>query len=405
MSKIATPDPGPTGPLKGVRIVDHTTILFGPYATQILADLGADVIKVEAVDSTAKAGGDAWRGIGPTPPGGEGFGPLFMMTNRNKRSVALDLRTPEGAAQMQALLASADVFVSNTRASALERLGLGYEQVSAEHPALIYAHASGYGAQGPYAGRAAYDDVIQAGSGLSHLVGRTDPEGRPRYVPSVMADKISGLFLAQAITAALYARERDGRGQFIEVPMLECMVSFNMVEHLFGHVSDPPIGPMGYPRLFNAGRRPLRTGDGYIAVLPYDLAAWRRFLQALEMDAALLEDPDYFGPGGPELERLCPRLEAALQSAGAEVWVERLLAIDLAVAKVNSLNDVLVDPHLDQVGLFETFEHHAFGAYRAIRHPVRYSQTPANIYRHPPALGEHTAELASELSAIGEDDA
>jgi crotonobetainyl-CoA:carnitine CoA-transferase CaiB-like acyl-CoA transferase len=400
MSKTVEASAAKTGPLAGVRVIDHTSILFGPYATQILGDLGADVVKVEAAGRESRNAGDAWRWLAPTQSRVDGLGPLFMMANRNKRSVELDLRSPEGASAMRDLLRTGDVFVSNARAPALERLGLSYEAVRQINPDIIYVHGVGYGSDGPYAERPAFDDVIQAASGVSGLLARGE-RADPGYFPSVLADKIAGLFLAQAVSAALYCRLAQGVAQFVEVPMFECLASFNMLEHMFGEVWQPPTGALGYPRMFAPERRPMRTADGFIAVLLYDRPQWRRFLQLLGLPEATLSNAHYFTKQGPNLAVLLPILEEALQSATADEWFVRMVAADLPVSKVNELEDVLADPHLKAVNLFETFHHPQGGDYTSIRHPVRYSVTPANVHRNPPRLGEHTAEVLAELEAGG----
>jgi crotonobetainyl-CoA:carnitine CoA-transferase CaiB-like acyl-CoA transferase len=387
-----------TGPLKGVRIIDHTSVVFGPYATQILGDLGADVIKIEPLGEANRPGGDAMRANGPRSPHSNDFGPLFISINRNKRSLALDLRTAKDLKIMEDVLREADVFVSNVRAPSLERLGLGYEQVRALKPDIIYAHASGYGAEGRYAERPAYDDVLQAATGISQLFSFGREDGLPRYMPSLVVDKVSGLFLAQAITAALYHRATQHQGQFIEVPMFECLAGFNMIEHLYGHVYDPPIGSIGYARALNLSRRPLKTADIYIAVLLYNLDQWRRFFTVIGFDPALADDPRYFVDGFPQLDLLSPMIEGVLQAAPASEWIEKIAAADLAVSDVKDFGNILSDPHLADVGMFNIYHHPSAGDVRMIRHPVRYSETPANIHRHAPGLGEHSQEILAELA-------
>ena len=244
---MAESTPESSGPLAGMRIVDLTTILLGPVATQMLGDLGADVIKVES------PGGDAMRGAGP-PPVDDGMGAIFLTSNRNKRGIVLDLRDPRGVEAMMRLLASADAFVHNMRPQAIDRLGLDYPAVSARSPTIVYCGAWGFRRSGPYGHRPAYDDMIQAVSGLAALQG---VDGEPRYVTSVVADKVTGLHVAVAVLAALLHRARTGEGQCIEVPMFETLVAFNMFEHLYGKTYEPPRGPMGYPRALSPGRRPV----------------------------------------------------------------------------------------------------------------------------------------------------
>lgn len=392
----------PTGPLRGVRVVDHTSVIFGPYGTQILGDLGADVIKVEPKGNDSVAEGDPIRRNGPRARNTDDLGPLFISVNRNKRAVALDLRDATDQRAMTELIRSADVFVSNCRQSGLDRLCLNYETLRQINPDIIYVHATGYGSGGRYAGRAAYDDVIQAAAGVSYLLSHKNEGAPPRYVPSVLADKISGMFLAQAVTAALYNRAAHGQGQFVEVPMFECMVSFNMIEHIHGRVSEPPIGEAGYPRMFESWNRPLRTADGHIAILIYNLAQWRRLIAVLGLDPSTINDPRYFGPQGPIPAALIPLIEAEMQQHPTAEWEARLAEADLAFSKQNSFDDVLDDPHLADVGLFVEIAHPMAGDIRMIRHPILYRDTPANIRRHAPHLGEHNREV---FGATSEDEA
>jgi len=246
-----------TGPLKGVRVVDMTSVVFGAYATQMLGDLGADVIKVEFPGGRRGAGGDTMRWTGRGQDGGpEDLGPIFITINRNKRSLVLDLREEKAKTALRRLIGTADVFAASVRYEGLGRLGLDYEGVKAIKPDIVYVHAAGYGAAGPYAGEPAYDDLIQSAAGLADLIGRVDGDPTPRLLPTLVADKVSGLFMANAVTAALFHHQRTGEGQFVEVPMMECLTTFTLAEHFFGHVYDPPTGPWAYPRVTNPKRKP-----------------------------------------------------------------------------------------------------------------------------------------------------
>ena len=264
-----------TGPLRGVKILDLTTVIMGPFATQILADMGADVIKVES------PGGDSMRYVGPWRHAG--MGPLFLQANRNKRSVLLDLKSPEGKARALALATRADVLVSNVRPQGLARLGLDYESVRSVNPALLYCSAVGYGEGGPDSGKAVYDDLMQAASGISGLFRKID--GAPRYAPVNVCDRTVGLYLANAITAGLYHRERTGEGQFVEVPMFETMAQFVLADHMGGEAFEPPVGPMSYGRLLSTTRGPYATKDGHLAVVVYVDRHWRVF-------SAMVGDPE-----------------------------------------------------------------------------------------------------------------
>jgi crotonobetainyl-CoA:carnitine CoA-transferase CaiB-like acyl-CoA transferase len=394
-AELATPG----GPLAGVRILDLTSVVFGPYATQILGDLGADVIKVEGPAQNEKGeGGDTMRYAGATPT--KGFGPIFMGLNRNKRSVYLDLSQPESRERMGDLIASADVFVSNVRMNSLGRLGLDYETVAAIKPDIIYAHASGYDSDGPDAGKPAYDDLIQARSGMTDLLSRGGGGDRPRYLPSLIADKVSGLFLSQAILAALYHRKSTGQGQFVEVPMLESMTSFTLVEHFFSQVFDPPQGDWGYRRVLSEHRQPFQTLDGYVAMLPYTTEQWDRIFEFFGQPGAILENPKFstFQARTKHIEELYAALAGVAPNKTTAEWLDLLERLGVPHAAVNRLNDLQSDAQLESVGLFERHEHPSVGAYFAVRSPLKFTATPTSIHRHPPGLGEHTDEVLGELA-------
>ena len=275
-----------SGPLEGIRVIDLTSVAMGPYATQIMGDMGADVIKIESRD------GDVFRHAGPARHAG--MGAPFLNFNRNKRSVVLDLKSPDDAASLRALVKDADVFVSNVRPKSMARLGLDDAALRAINPRLVYCGAYGFSEQGRYAGRPAFDDIIQAMSGIAAIQANATT-GEPAYVNTIIADKTAGLTIAWAVAMALYERERSGLGQAIEVPMFETLVGFGMMEHLAGRTFDPPEGPMGYERLLSSARRPYRTQDGFIALLPYTTAQWQRFFR-LAGRPEVAEDPRYMEP-------------------------------------------------------------------------------------------------------------
>jgi len=379
-----------------------TSVVFGAYATQILADQGADVIKVEFPGGRRGGGGDIMRWTGHSQPGGpEDLGPIFMSINRNKRSMLLDLRREDDADALRRLLATSDVFAVSVRYDGLKRLGLDYEAVKAIRPDIVYAHGAGYGSDGPYAGEPAYDDLIQSASGLADLLPRVDDDPTPRLLPSLIADKVSGLFMAQAITAALFHRQRAGEGQFIEIPMMECVTSFNLAEHLYGHVYDPPTGPLGYTRVANPERKPFQTKDGYIGLLPYTDKQWDESFAIAGWGETFAKDPrfaDYRSRSG-HVRELYGMVEQVTRTRTTEEWLRLLKPLQVPVVRMNRLDDLQADAHLDAVGLFERYEHPQAGPYFSLRPPVRYSATPANIRRHPPRLGEHTDELRAELEA------
>lgn len=387
-----------TGPLKGVKIVDMTSVVFGAYATQILGDLGADVIKVESPAAERGEGGDIMRWTGATPEGApHDLGPIFMNINRNKRAVLLDLTKEAAKAALQKLLVDADVFCVTVRMEGMSRLGFDYESVKAINPKIIYVHGAGYGAEGPYAGLPAYDDLIQAQAGFADLLNRTDGDPKPRYMPSLIADKVCGLFMVNAVTAALFHKARTGEGQFVEVPMFECMTSFNLAEHMFGHVYEPPTGQWSYVRVTNPDRRPFKTKDGHIGLLPYTQKQWAGFF-ALAGWPELVDDERFSTQvaRARNIRELYGMLEIATVTKTSDEWLALLEPLGVPVVKVNTLDDLPNDEHLKAVGLFQRYEHPEAGAYNAVRPPLKFEKTPANVRRHAPRLGEHTKEIVGE---------
>ena len=385
-----------TGPLKGVKILDLTSVVFGAYATQMLGDLGADVIKVESPASGRGEGGDIMRWAGQTPEGVEDLGPIFMTINRNKRSMLLDLTSPAAKDALKLLIQWADVFASSVRYDGMKRLGLSYDDVKAIKPNIVYVHGAGYGADGPYAGEPAYDDLIQSASGLADLLPRTDGNPIPRLLPSLVADKVSGLFMAQAILAALYHREKTGEGQFVEVPMFECLTSFNLAEHFFGHVFDPPTGQWAYSRVANPNRKPFQTMDGYIGLLPYNDKQWVAFFNAAGR-GEMMQDERFATQKArsQNYHALYGLIEDITRTKTTADWLAILKPLHIPVTKTNRLDDLMDDPHLKAVGFFERYEHPEAGAYYNMKPPLKFSKTPANVRRHPPRLGEHTAEITA----------
>lgn len=376
------------GALSGVRIIDLTTVLMAPLATRMLADHGADVIRVEA------PGGEAF--LSSTPTRNPGMNWFALNLARNKRSMTLDLKTEEGRAAINDLVATADVFVSNMRAGALERLGLDAETLRGRHPDLIHCVANGYGSGGPYAGKAAYDDAIQAGSGLASLYERVG--GEPRFSPSVVADKVCGLHILQAVLAALFYRERTGKGQSIEMPMFETMVAFNLAEQHAGAIYDPPLGDVGYARTMNAFRKPYRCADGFLCLIPYTDPNWRAFFEFVGKPG-VLDDPR-FADHTSRIENsaeLYAMVEEFAPRYTIDEWLEFAETHSIPAAEVMDLGRAHEDPHLQAVDLMPVVEHPTEGAYRAVRDSVVYSESPTGLRRHAPNPGEHTAELLAEL--------
>ena len=366
-----------------------TSVVLGPYACQMLGDLGADVIKIEPPD------GDTNRRLGPHRNHRD-MGSLFLGCNRNKRSVALDLKSAGGREAALAIIRDADVVIHNFRPAAMERLGLAYAAVKAVNPEIVYCATYGYSRKGPYGDKGALDDSIQAASGLAALQSMVG--GEPRYLPTIIADKTTALMVVQAVLAALLHRERTGEGQEIEVPMFETMVSFVMTEHLWGQTFDPSLGPAGYVRLMAEHRRPYRTRDGqYLAVLPYWDNHWRTFCEVAGRPE-LIEDPRFIDMGA----RL-QHIDASYRVTGEIIagrsrdeWLELLGEKNVPMMVVNSLDDLIDDPHLVASGFWQTFDHPTEGRVRASSPPAGFSRSPASIRRLAPRLGEHSEEILAE---------
>lgn len=375
--------------LEGIRILDLTSVGMGPMATQMLGDFGADVIKVES------SSGDVFRHV--TPQKNRGMSHAHLNFNRNKRSVVLDIKKEEAREQLFALLESSDVLVSNMRASAMRRLGLDYESLKEQFPRLVHCACYGYGENGAYAGRPAIDDTIQAASGMAWLQASAG-DAAPRYANTVVADKVVALYVSNAIMFALYARERTGRGQAVEVPMFESMVAFLIHEHMAGMTYDPPMGDPGYSRLLNEFRRPFRTADGYMSVVPYTSAQWQRFF-AMAGDPELANDPRFDTPENRSrhFSDLYQYVEKTLASKPTAEWETALVDADIPFSRVNSLADLLDDPHLKSVEFWRKEQHPSEGALIQPAIPIRLSDTPGNIRRHAPQLGEHTDEILAEI--------
>jgi crotonobetainyl-CoA:carnitine CoA-transferase CaiB-like acyl-CoA transferase len=394
-----TDKPKTTGALHGIRIVDLTSVVLGAYATAMLGDLGADVIKVESPNAKNGNGGDIMRWAGDTQSGERnGLGPMFLTINRNKRSLQLDLKNPAARDALLKIIATADVVAANVRYEGLKRLGLSYEDIKAVNPNIIYVIGTGYGEAGPYGGRPAYDDMIQAVSGIASMMSEVDGDPRPRFFPTLIADKTAGLFMANAVLAALLHRERTGEGQFVEVPMMESMVTFLLAEHLYGEVYDPPTGPIGYVRVTAPDRKPYKTKDGYIAILPYSDQQWRDFF-SLGGKPDLFDTDERFASyenRTRNIRQLYAMVDdVSVQKTTAE-WATLLGEKDIPFARVNRLADLRTDPHLDAVGLFEKRNHPVEGPYWSLNHPVNYGGSPASVRADAPLLGEHTQEILKE---------
>jgi crotonobetainyl-CoA:carnitine CoA-transferase CaiB-like acyl-CoA transferase len=375
----------PRGPLAGVRVLDFSAVVSGPLCAQILGDLGADVVKVEPPE------GDTTRRLGP--PFKAGLTPLFAQCNRNKRSLVLDLKAPEGVALARRLAARADVLVENFRPGVAERLGIGWPDLAAANPRLVYVSISGFGPDGPYAGQPAYDMVIQALSGLAHAQREGD---QPRLIRNLMADKSSALSAAYAALAALFARERSGRGQKVELPMLDAYAAFALVDVLGAHTfppveAEPPdLGPALY--------RAWQTADGHVAVLVLEDHQFHALCRALDRED-LIDDPRCASTGVriQHAFELFAILESEIRKWPTTELVARARKFEAPLAPVNDLRAFLADPQVSANGTVVELTDPEAGTLRLLGHPARYGETPSSLRRRPPRLGEHSDEVLGEL--------
>ena len=378
----------PPGPLSGIRVLDITSVVLGPLATLILGDYGADVIKIEGLE------GDLMRanGVSRNP----GMSSVFLALNRNKRSLALDLKRPEGRVIFLELAASADVIIHNMRIPAIERLGLGYDVVRAIKPDIVYCAATGFGEDGPYRFKPAFDDIIQAACGMASLVGQAS--GTPDYVPSLIADKTAGMAVVNTVLAALFHRERSGQGQYIEIPMFETLVEFTLAEHLGGLAFDPGLAPAGYGRIVSGGRKPMPTADGHVAMLPYSPSHWTALFQRVGradlIETYAITDRQKLNAVVRDLYR---ELGVMTLSRTTAAWVAICEELDIPATPIYSLDDLPSHPHLQAVGMFQSMDHPSEGPLRYVRPAARFGATPASVRLPAPLLGQHSTEILGEL--------
>ncbi len=375
------------GPLAGVRVLDMTSVVFGPLCTQILGDQGADVVKIEAPE------GDTTRYTGPARS--DGMAALFLGLNRNKRSIVLDLKQDGAKSALWRLIDTADVLVHSIRPQKVAKLGFAPEVLLNRNPRLVYAELTGFGSGGPMSGQPAYDDVIQGQSGMAALM--SEIAGEPRYAPMIIGDKTCGLVAAQAISAALFARERTGKGQRIEIPMLETMAAFTFAEHLYGHTFVPPEGQIGYARVLAPWRRPYKTSDGYIAMLVYTDPQWRRFWKLVGLEE-LGSDARF-----ATLAARAANIAEVYRIAGecmtlrtTEDWLAALGAIEIPCGRVQSLEQLLEDEHLVRTGFFRRATHPSEGELVIPSPSARFDATPTDLKHLQPRLGEHSVEILRE---------
>ncbi|MCD2513346.1 CaiB/BaiF CoA transferase family protein [Comamonas endophytica] len=378
------------GPLAGVRILDLTSVVMGPFATQILAQLGAEVIKVETPE------GDNMRHVGPMNHAG--MGPIFLHANAGKKSIVLDLKHPEGREAALKLAERCDVFISNVRPQALARLGLDYEAVRARNPRIIHVSCCGFDQDGPDAARPAYDDLIQGATGVPWLTQQYGaPE--PAYMPTTLADRVTGLHTVYAVTAALYARSQSGTGQAVVVPMFEAMAQFILGDHMAGLTFDPPIGQPGYARLLTPHRKPYLTSDGMLCVLIYNDKHWKGFFAAIGESEGLARDPRFatHGARAAHIDEVYAEVARLMRTRTTAQWRALLDSADVPNMPMNSPQDLLDNPQLRATGFVSDTVHPTEGPIHALAHPTKWSATPpARSFSPAPQLGEHTRELLEE---------
>jgi crotonobetainyl-CoA:carnitine CoA-transferase CaiB-like acyl-CoA transferase len=380
------------GPLAGIRVVDLTSMVFGPYATQIMADMGADVIKVEPPS------GDDTRNIsrGPVP----GMSGVFVNVNRGKRSVVLDIKSAQGKEALTRLIAGADVFIHSMRAKAIARLGFDYDAVSAIKPDIIYTNCYGYSRRGPDADKPAYDDTIQAECGIPHV--QRLMTGEPGFVATIMADKVAGLTALYATTMALFHRERTGEGQEVEIGMFETMASFMLVEHANGALFSPPLGPAHYHRAADPSRKPYKTKDGHIAALIYNDKHWRLFVDAVQ-PGWVTPDMATLAQRAQQIGHVYGQLAGTFLTRTTQEWMTLLTELGIPAAPLRTTDELLDNPHLNAIGFFETVES-AQGPVRFPGVPTWFSQTPGKVAGPTPLVGEHTQEVLTEIGMVGTSD-
>ncbi len=376
------------GPLTGVRVLDLTTVVMGPYATQILGDFGADVIKVEPLEGDVIR--QAWPFRNP------GMGAIFLNVNRNKRSIALDLKQDAAREACLALARQADVLVYNIRPQAMARLKLGYDEVRRVNPRIIYAGCFGYSQRGRYAAKAAYDDMIQGASGLPWLLHKQGA-AEPRYAPMIVADRSVGQQVASAVSAALYHREKSGKGQRVDIPMWEHLLQIVLSDHLGGYTYEPQHGEPGYARILTPDRRPFQTKDGYVCALIYNDKQWRAFAQIIGRPE-IMSRPEFATQEArsQNYKTAYAMVADEMKTRTTAFWVEALERGDIPVQRMNTLDDIVADPHLNEIGYLQLVEHPSEGKIRMLAVPSEWSESKPQYRRHAPRLGEHTREVLRE---------
>lgn len=379
-----------SGPLAGIRVIDLTSVVFGPYATQIMADMGAEIIKVEppAGDNTR------WITQGPV----SGMGGIYVNVNRGKRGVMLDLRQGEDKETLRKLIATADVFIHSMRGSAIRKLGFDYESVRAIRPDIVYTNCYGYSRRGPEGDKPAYDDTIQAECGIPYVQGLMN--GEPGYVATIMADKVAGLHALYATMMALFHRERTGEGQEVEVTMFEAMSSFMLVEHANGAMFTPPTTPAHYHRAVEKNRRPYKTQDGYIAALVYNDKHWNAFIEEIQPEWAS-EEFSTLEKRAKQIGRVYGLLGETFLTRTTQEWLDTLQTLHIPCAPLRSTDELFTNEHLNTIGFFENVDT-AQGPVRFPGVPVWFSATPGRVHGPAPLLGEDNDAVLAELDGNAE---
>ena len=384
-----------SGPLHGVRVLDLTTVVMGPYATQILADFGADVVKVEPPD------GDVMRYAWPFRH--PGMGSIFLNTNRNKRSVVLDLKQAAARGACLALASKSDVLVYNIRPQAMARLRLSYREVREANPRIIYVGCFGFSQRGPYAAKAAYDDMIQGAAGIPWLL-KKQGATEPRYAPMIVADRSVGQQVASAVSAALYCREKTGKGQRVDVPMFEHLLQIVLGDHLGGYTFEPQHGEAGYIRILSPDRRPYETKDGYVCALIYNDKQWKAFFGVIgKPEMFFKEEFSTQETRSRNYDKAYAMVAEELKKRTSGQWVEAFERADIPVQRMNSLDDIVADPHLAAIGYLRTVEHPSEGTIKSLAVPSEWSESAPEYRRHAPRLGEHTREVLGEAGYSAEE--
>ncbi len=378
-------------PLDGIKVIDLTNMLMAPYTTQVLGDMGADVIKVEAPE------GDPIRKIGPFR--NPGMGPIFLNTNRSKRSIVLNLKTEEGHAAVIELIRGADLIIYNRRPQVMERLGLSYDAVKAVNPRIIYAGVFGYGQDGPYAAKPAFDDLIQGAVAIPSFAQIAAGGGAPTYSPAAIVDRCVGLWAVGQINAALFHQCRTGEGQRIDIPMFEMMTTFVLGEHFSGQTFEPPIGPPGYARILSSDRRPYPTRDGYVCVMIYTDRHWQAWFEALGTPDKFADDPRFASmtTRTENIDSIYAELAELLLTRTTDDWLALFEAADIPAMPLHSPESLLTDEHLEAVGFFKTVEHPSEGTIRDMSVPAIWSETQPAPDRLAPRLGEHSEQVLREI--------